>query len=79
MKYEKLPLFCFICGNLGHGKKECDAHRGDFSPKKHYGAWLRASPWRRVKDWQKEEGPPGSTAIHNKTSEGVKCCCRQSQ
>ncbi|KAL2935764.1 Sensitive to high expression protein 9-like protein mitochondrial [Bienertia sinuspersici] len=71
-----------LCGELGHGEKECDAHRGDFSPKKNYGVWLRASPWRRVKVWQKEEGPPtcarrlfitkpekGSNVVADKVSE----------
>ncbi|KAL2942232.1 Tryptophan synthase alpha chain [Bienertia sinuspersici] len=45
-RYKKLPLFCFICGMIGHGE-ECDAHRWDFSLKKNYGAWLKASHLRR--------------------------------
>ncbi|KAL2898306.1 hypothetical protein RDABS01_040088, partial [Bienertia sinuspersici] len=46
VKYERLPLFCFICGKLGHGDRECDVHGNDKSPKKIFGTWMRASPWK---------------------------------
>ena len=51
-KYERLPNFCYICGKLGHGEKEC---KEGVSPKGsgsegvyQYGAWLRGEPGKRV-------------------------------
>ena len=48
VKYERLPLFCYICGKLGHGDKDCDELRGEGSPMKKYGSQLRASPWKPI-------------------------------
>lgn len=53
--YECLPNFCYFCGRLGHGMKECE--RGGRSITEAainelpYGQWLRASPERR-KEWR---------------------------
>ncbi|KAL2924064.1 Transcriptional repressor NrdR, partial [Bienertia sinuspersici] len=58
VKYERLPLICFICGKIGHGDRECDVNNNDYSPEKKYGTWLRASPWRpkiQEKKSEKEE------------------------
>ncbi|TXG73549.1 hypothetical protein EZV62_002128 [Acer yangbiense] len=46
LKYERLPDFCFACGRIGHGIKECldEVARQealDGSPTK-YGSWLKA-------------------------------------
>ncbi|KAK1559742.1 hypothetical protein Q3G72_017870 [Acer saccharum] len=46
LKYERLPEFCFACGRLGHGIKECldeTARKAalDGSINK-YGSWLKA-------------------------------------
>ncbi|KAL2931886.1 hypothetical protein RDABS01_037296 [Bienertia sinuspersici] len=62
VKYERLPLFCFICGKLGHGDRECDAHNDDPSPKKKFGTWLRASPWK-PKNSQGREDNKGETSV----------------
>lgn len=44
--YERLPLFCFLCGVIGHGEVKCLSHFvEDFvEPVGNlpYGAWLRA-------------------------------------
>ncbi|TXG69525.1 hypothetical protein EZV62_004460 [Acer yangbiense] len=46
LKYERLPDFCFACGRIGHGIKECldkvaRQEALDGSPTK-YGSWLKA-------------------------------------
>ncbi|KAK6154906.1 hypothetical protein DH2020_009154 [Rehmannia glutinosa] len=45
IKYERLPNFCYFCGVIGHGEKDCDARilnppDSSFIPP--YGSWLRA-------------------------------------
>ena len=51
-KYERLPNFCYICGKLGHGEKECKegvSPRGSGSEGAYqYGAWLRGEPGKRA-------------------------------
>jgi hypothetical protein len=47
-KYERLPNFCYVCGLLTHGEKDCGMRmktRGDdpHAPPQ-YGPWLRAEP-----------------------------------
>ncbi|XP_075665851.1 uncharacterized protein At4g02000-like [Castanea sativa] len=50
-KYERLPNFCYRCGLLDHGIKEClegplvngVVEEGSLQ----YGAWLRGDPWQR--------------------------------
>lgn len=46
-RYENVPMFCFICGIVGHSEKYCSKlfeHEAEEIPKP-YGAWLRA-PFR---------------------------------
>lgn len=58
-KYEKLSLFCFICGRLGHGESYCP-YRLRIEPSKIIFGWdlsLRAVPKRRamvVSRWLRE-------------------------
>ena len=54
-KYERLPNFCYWCGRLTHGDRECERwlrSRGSLSwEEQQYSAWLRAfveKPIRRV-------------------------------
>ncbi|XP_074300158.1 uncharacterized protein LOC141631378 [Silene latifolia] len=51
VKYEKLPLFCYGCGVLGHGEKECE-HGPYQEDELMYGDVLRASPRRREGGWR---------------------------
>lgn len=42
--YEKLNDFCYSCGRLGHGHKNCNQSedtKGVLDPRKAYGPWLR--------------------------------------
>lgn len=62
VKYEKLPLFCFVCGMLGHGEKDCDSGSHTQNPKRTYSDKLRASPWQVNKGEVDEEGQTGTCA-----------------
>ncbi|KAL0003519.1 hypothetical protein SO802_017300 [Lithocarpus litseifolius] len=50
-KYERLPNFCYLCGMLRHGEKECDKNdlsgNGEEKGAYQYDAWLRGEPGRR--------------------------------
>lgn len=52
-KYERLPVFCYLCGRLDHDEKECiDWIRGAVSinlEDKQYGRWLHVNPDRLQK------------------------------
>ena len=49
VKYEKPPLFCFFCGKIGHGVKDCHECRDEEEQPMEFGGWLKASPWKRTK------------------------------
>ncbi|KAI8021437.1 F-box protein [Camellia lanceoleosa] len=63
-KYERLSNFCYFCGRLGHGDRECPAQMlGGAEAERHgdqYGTWLRASPLHMHAKPMKDTG--GSTA-----------------
>ncbi|TXG57113.1 hypothetical protein EZV62_018426 [Acer yangbiense] len=53
LKYERLPEFCYACGKIGHGIKECfDEEARQYalegSPTR-FGSWLKAPVTERVK------------------------------
>ena len=52
-KYERLPVFCYLCGRLDHDEKECIEWIRRAVPlkaeDKQYGPWLRANPDRLQK------------------------------
>lgn len=46
VKYGKLSLFCYVCGCLGHGEKDCEEAIHTTNPKKKFSDKSRASPWQ---------------------------------
>ena len=45
-KHERLPIFCFQCGRLGHDEKHCKELLNQQNPRQ-YGEWLRAQETQR--------------------------------
>lgn len=46
-KYERLPVFCYVCGVLGHMERDCkEVIEDGGSDDKQWGPWLKASPRR---------------------------------
>ena len=52
-KYERLPVFCYLCGRLDHDEKECLVWLSSADPitaeNKQFGPWLHATPDRLQK------------------------------
>ncbi|XP_019171421.1 PREDICTED: uncharacterized protein LOC109166976 [Ipomoea nil] len=50
-RYERLNIFCFCCGILGHIDKHCKkAYEEGVEPDEYpFGAWMKAGPRRQVK------------------------------
>ena len=47
IKYERLPIFCYACGIIGHIERDCVlVPDDDREEEKQWGAWLKASPRR---------------------------------
>ncbi|XP_058771885.1 uncharacterized protein LOC131645226 [Vicia villosa] len=72
-KYERLPLFCYVCGRLGHQMKDCETvedlseegfeelEEQDLS----YGQWLRASPLPKASEDQKKRDSSSGTCTRS--------------
>ena len=41
-RYERLPIFCYYCGKLGHDKKHCPSGSPKQCFDRQYGEWLKA-------------------------------------
>ncbi|KAH9605589.1 hypothetical protein KSS87_016327 [Heliosperma pusillum] len=49
VKYERLPTYCYGCGILGHGEKDCEEGPYEEEDLK-FGDGLRASPWKQRRE-----------------------------
>lgn len=47
VKYERPPIFCFFCGRLGYGVKDCHECGDEEEPPLEFGGWLKAPQWKR--------------------------------
>jgi hypothetical protein len=72
-KYEKLPMFCFLCGRVVHGRLGCPVRRDSNShaaeEKKDWGTWLRVEVRRPYYEYE-GGGQPRRTRTAAEDSQG---------
>lgn len=70
MKYERLGLFCFFCGIMGHSEKFCRNRAKEVSGETSlpYGSWLRATA--RAKRFENDFWSSTSTINIEEDDEG---------
>lgn len=67
IRYERLPEFCFGCGVIGHGLKDCNmnpANEKEDQNKREFGSWLR---FQGFFNQPKREGVPPKDQNHEET------------
>lgn len=70
-KYERLHIFCFICGRLGHSESFCDSlfNRDGSDIAREWGAWLKAADRRTGSlsgdKWLRTDDGPGANGDRN--------------
>ncbi|KAJ8898827.1 hypothetical protein K2173_007252 [Erythroxylum novogranatense] len=66
-KYEKLPLFCYLCGRVGHGESFCPIRfaQGTQELELEWGPDLKATPQRPParNRWLRDRGDPIPTSL----------------
>ena len=43
LKYERLPMICFICGRIGHDNRHCNIAMDGHQVEYQYDDWIRAN------------------------------------
>jgi len=65
-RYERLPVFCFKCGIMGHDERHCQSQEIQPNEQRQYGEWLQAQSG--VKGRGVKEGQPPATPFGYQTS-----------
>lgn len=72
VKYERPPLYCFFCGKVGHGTKDCDEENDAETQEIKFGGWLKASPWKVAGGEESRSGPTCAKALFITKPKGEK-------
>lgn len=79
-RYERCPDFCYNCGIVGHGEKNCTDKLGNIrnQSRNQYGMWLRAqgmkaSPKKHQEKRNKESSSPAKAKASDCKGQGEKC------
>nr|POE78874.1 hypothetical protein CFP56_69281 [Quercus suber] len=54
-RYERLPVFCFLCGVMGHDERHCTSSERRTEELPQYGDWLRAQGGSKIGSQRKDQ------------------------